>query len=104
MYRELETDTLGEVLTQHQKVMVQFGASWCGNCKITKPKFRKLSESHPDIEFIYLDAEKLPGSRKLAEVTNLPTFAGFENGQLIKQNQGNKLETIQEVIYALTGN
>ena len=30
-------------------------------------------------------------------VSNLPTFAGFVNGKLVKQAQGNKPEIIQEV-------
>jgi hypothetical protein len=32
----------------------------------------------------------------------LPTFAGFVNGSLVKEAQGNKIETIQEVLNAVT--
>jgi hypothetical protein len=52
----------------------------------------------------YVDAEKFPESRKLANVTNLPTFAGFKNGNLVKELQGNKEETIKEVLNAVTTN
>ena len=97
MFTELTEDNLEQLLAAHPKVMVQYGASWCGNCKITKPKFKRMAEENADIEFYYVDAEKLPNSRKFADVTNLPTFAGFVNGQLVKQAQGNKVETIQEV-------
>jgi thiol-disulfide isomerase/thioredoxin len=98
MFTELTEDNLDSILASNKKVMVQYGAGWCGNCKITKPKFKRLSEQHEDIEFFYVDAEKLPNSRKFAEVSNLPTFAGFVDGKLVKQNQGNKIETIQEVL------
>lgn len=104
MFVELTEDILRSILEQKPKVMVQYGATWCGNCRITKPKFKRLSESNEDIEFIYVDAEKLPGSREFAEVSNLPTFAGFVNGKLVKQAQGNKMETIEEILHALTGN
>jgi hypothetical protein len=31
-------------------------------------------------------------------VTNLPTFAGYVNGELIKESQGNKEEVIKDII------
>lgn len=102
MFTELTEDHLDQLLASHAKVMVQYGASWCGNCKITKPKFKRMAEENEDIEFYYIDAEKLPNSRKFANVSNLPTFAGFVNGSLVKEAQGNKIETIQEVLHAVT--
>lgn len=98
---ELTTDTLGDVLRDHPKVMVQYGAGWCGNCRLIKPKFKKLSAANEYIAFFYVDAEKLPGTRKFAEVTNLPTFAGFVNGELVQQSQGNKIEVIENVLHAV---
>lgn len=104
MFTELTEDILEERLSKSQKVMVQYGASWCGNCKITKPKFKRMAEENAEIEFYYVDAEKFPNSRKYADVSNLPTFAGFVNGKLVKQNQGNKVEIIQDVLDAVTSN
>ena len=43
MLLELETDTLQEVIAQNDKVIVQFSAGWCGNCRIMKPKFKRMS-------------------------------------------------------------
>jgi len=102
MYLELEADQLGEIIQQHNQVVVQYGATWCGNCKLTKPKFKKLASEDEQTLFVYVDAEKMPQSRKLAEVNNLPTFASFQNGNLVMQAQGNKLETIEQVYHALT--
>lgn len=102
--RELEADNLDQLVAGNSKVMVQYGATWCGNCKLTKPKFKKMASENEGIVFVYVDAEKFPGSRKLAEVNNLPTFAGFVNGQLVKQSQGNKIEVIEDVLHEVTGN
>ncbi|MDP4683605.1 MAG: thioredoxin family protein [Crocinitomicaceae bacterium] len=102
--KELEADILEQIVAGNSKVMVQYGATWCGNCKLTKPKFKKLASENEGIEFVYVDAEKFPNSRKLAEVNNLPTFAGFVNGQLVKQAQGNKIEVIEEVLHEVTNN
>jgi thiol-disulfide isomerase/thioredoxin len=102
--QEIEADILAQIVSENPKVMVQFGATWCGNCKLTKPKFKKLASENEGIVFIYVDAEKFPNSRKLADVSNLPTFAGFVNGALVKQAQGNKIEVIEEVLHEVTGN
>jgi thiol-disulfide isomerase/thioredoxin len=101
---ELTEDTLDQIVKENEKVMVQYGATWCGNCRITKPKFKRLSGENEDITFVYVDAEKLPNSRALAEVNNLPTFAGFKNGKLVHQTQGNKPSIITEVLDAVTTN
>ncbi|HLT08685.1 MAG TPA: thioredoxin family protein [Cyclobacteriaceae bacterium] len=104
MLQELEQDNLQEVISQHEKVIVQYGATWCGNCRIMKPKMKRLSNDFGDIKFLYVDAEKLPNSRKLAEVTNLPTFAAFKNGHLIGQTQTNKEENLKTLINEIADN
>ena len=104
MFTELSEDNLSTVFQSSENVIVQYGAAWCGNCKITKPKFKNLAEENPEIEFVYVDAEKFPESRKFADVSNLPTFASFTNGKLILQKQGNKIETIKDVLNAITTN
>jgi len=99
--QELESDTLLEIVSNTPKVIVQYGAGWCGNCKITKPKFKKLALENQGVTFIYVDAEKYPESRKLANVSNLPTFASFSDGKLMKESQGNKEDVIKDVLNAI---
>lgn len=102
MYIELKEDNLQELVQQHEKVMVQYGAGWCGNCRIMKPKFKKMAEENADTVFVYVDAEKYPESRKLATVDNLPTFAGFVNGALRQQVQTNQLQNLQNLYNEIT--
>jgi thiol-disulfide isomerase/thioredoxin len=98
MLIELEKDNLQEIISQHEKVIVQYSAGWCGNCKIMKPKFKRFSEEDANATYIIVDAEQFPESRKLANVNNLPTFAKFNQGQLIQQIQTNKSEVLKEFI------
>lgn len=95
---ELTEDILDKVVAENPQVLVQYGATWCGNCRLIKPKFKRLSGTHEDIVFVYVDAEKLPNSRALATVNNLPTFAAFKNGTLVGQKAGNKEEIIKNLI------
>ena len=74
MLVELTSDNLAELIQANKKVVVQFSASWCGNCRIMKPKFKKLASEREDLTFVIADAEQFPESRKLANVTNLPSL------------------------------
>jgi thiol-disulfide isomerase/thioredoxin len=98
MMIELNEDNLQTLIEQNKNVMVQYAAGWCGNCRIMKPKFKKLAAENPDILFVIADAEKYPESRKLATVDNLPTFASFEDGAFKNQTQTNKFDVLKELV------
>ncbi len=98
MFQEIEKDNLAELIASNDKVVVQYAASWCGNCRIMKPKFKKLATENENMLFIIVDAEQFPESRKLAKVDNLPTFAAFKDGKLINQTQTNKAEVLSDLV------
>jgi thioredoxin 1 len=98
MLIELNEDTLHDLVANNEKVVVQFSASWCGNCRIMKPKFKKLASENEGMTFVLVDAENAPESRKLANVSNLPTFATFVNGVLVNETQTNKAEVLTELV------
>lgn len=98
MFQEIAQDNLAEVVASNEVVVVQYAASWCGNCRIMKPKFKLLASQNENIPFLIVDAEKFPESRKLAKVDNLPTFATFKNGVLVNQTQTNKAEVLAELV------
>lgn len=104
MLQELDQDNLQDIINSNQTVVVQYSATWCGNCRIMKPKFKKLASEHENITFIIADAEKFPESRKLATVDNLPTFATFKGGQFTNQVQTNKFEVLKELVDEVTSN
>lgn len=104
MFQELNSDTLKEVVESNETVVVQYSAGWCGNCRIMKPKFKRMGNEHADATFVLVDAEKNPNSRGLASVTNLPTFAAFKNGKLVNQVQTNKVESLKALVDEVTGN
>lgn len=104
MVQELSTDNLDEIVANNKIVVVQYSASWCGNCRIMKPKVKKLASELEAITFVIADAEKFPESRKLATVDNLPTFATFKNGAFINQVQTNKFEVLKDLVNEITSN
>jgi thiol-disulfide isomerase/thioredoxin len=65
MLIELTTDTLKNEIDQHGKVLVQFSAGWCGNCRIMKPKFKKMASENTNMKFFMIDAEKILNQENL---------------------------------------
>jgi len=98
MVKELEQDNLTEIINSNETVVVQYSATWCGNCRIMKPKVKKLASELENITFVIADAEKFPESRQLATVDNLPTFATFKQGKFVNQTQTNKFEVLKELV------
>lgn len=98
MVQELTEDNLQEIVNGNDKVVVQYSATWCGNCRIMKPKFKKLASENTDTKFVIVDAEKFPKSRGLADVSNLPTFATYIKGEKKNQTQTNKFDVLKELV------
>ena len=95
---ELLQDNLNDLLHENETVVVKYSASWCGNCRIMKLKFKKLAAENPEMAFVLVDAEKFPNSRNLATVDNLPTFATFKSGQFENQVQTNKFDVLKSLV------
>jgi thiol-disulfide isomerase/thioredoxin len=104
MIQELFEDNLEYIINEHPFVVVQYSATWCGNCRIMKPKFKKLASEMPDASFVIVDSEKFPESRKLATVDNLPTFAVFKSGEFVNQIQTNKFDVLKNLLDEASNN
>ncbi len=104
MFQELTQDNLEVIVAENKTVVVQYAATWCGNCRIMKPKFKKLATENPDAIFVIADAEKFPNTRKLATVDNLPTFATFKQGAFVNQVQTNKFEILKDLVNEVASN
>ena len=80
--------------------IVKFYADWCGSCRLFAPKFKRMSDddSFSDLKFLEVDAENNPAFRATAEVTNLPFFGIYKNGEFIKGVSTAKEEALIEMI------
>lgn len=104
MFQEITEDNLPQIVSENNTVVVQFAASWCGNCRTMKPKFKKMASENDSVAFVIVDAEKFPASRKMAKVDNLPTFAAYKDGVFVNQVQTNKFEILNDLVNEVTNN
>ncbi len=90
-------------LADNQKVVVKYFAGWCGSCRLFAPKYKRLSndERFEGVTFLDVNAEQSPEARKAGEVKNLPTFAIFQNGELVESLASNKEDQVVALIERL---
>lgn len=72
-----------DILTNNKYVVVDFFATWCGPCKAIKPKFSDLSKTstYEKVYFCAVDIDQVEEIAQVCDVTSLPTFLFYKNGQ-----------------------
>ena len=74
------------------KVLVYFWASWCGPCKVMKPKLEKFATDNPDIEVIFCNVDEESDLAKEYGIRSIPTLIYFEDGEI----KGKKIGMVED--------
>jgi thioredoxin 1 len=78
-----------EVSKSAQPVLVDFGATWCGPCKVLAPIVEKLAdESVGKYKICKVDIDEAPGITAKFGVRGVPTVIVFKNGERSGQHVG----------------
>ena len=75
-----------ELINSSEKVMIKFGASWCGPCKVMDKRLAPLIEE--GLNVYKVDVEEFFSLGAKLAVRNLPTTIVFQNGEAIERFSG----------------
>jgi len=89
-----------KISESNKPVIMDFWATWCGPCMMTKPILEKLAEEYADkVEFMPINADD---SREVLEqfrVLGIPTVITLRDGKVIGRVTGTQNETNYRIMF-----
>lgn len=81
-------------------VVIDFYADWCGPCKIIAPKFLKMADEFTDVCFAKVNVDENSDTAEAEDITAMPTFKLYKNGNKIDELTGANEAKLREKIVA----
>ncbi|MBG0787760.1 MAG: thioredoxin [Anaerolineaceae bacterium] len=78
-----------KVLLAEKPVLVEFGAPWCGPCRLLEPVLEELAADYSNrVDFYTVDVDQSPELAMQHSVMGVPTVMLFKDGKLMERMTG----------------
>lgn len=84
----MTTEELKQEYQKHDKILIKFGAAWCGPCKAMEPALKEIIDERPDIKVFDLDVDENEELVQLFQVRNIPVMFLIKEGVTVNKYVG----------------
>jgi thioredoxin 1 len=77
-----------ETIANHEIVVIDFWAAWCGPCKFFAPIFEQAAGRHPEVAFTKVNVDEEQELAGMFQVRSIPTIAFMREGIVIYSHAG----------------
>jgi thioredoxin len=84
----LTTDNFEQTVTDHDMVVVDFWAPWCGPCRFFGPVFEAASDKHEDIVFGKVNSDEESELAGMFGIRSIPTLLIMRQNVVIYHEAG----------------
>jgi thioredoxin 1 len=85
---DLTNTTFQAAVDDHDIVLVDFWAGWCGPCQSFAPTYEKVSADHPDVVFGKVDTEAEQDLAAAFQIRSIPTLMVFRDNVMVFNQAG----------------
>ena len=86
-----------DISTNDLPVVVDFGAEWCGPCKVLDPILEEIAEENKDkVKILKMNIDENPMTPQKYGIRGIPTIMIFKKGELIDTKVGSLPKTALE--------
>ncbi len=80
MKHAASVDEVKEFTAKEGVNVLQFSASWCGDCMFANTYTEKVMQEYPNVDWLYVDRDQFLDLCSEMEVMGIPSYIAFKNG------------------------
>ena len=84
----IDQEELKRALEEHEKVILDFYADWCGPCTLMSPIVTEAAKEMPEVLFVKINIDKAPAVVRQYEIMSIPTLVMIRGGKVLGTHVG----------------
>lgn len=85
--KHLKVENFKDFVSTEERVIVEFGAEWCGPCRAMEPTLERMSSENPG-RVGKVDVDDQATLAATFGIRNIPTVIAFQGGKALEKKVG----------------